>query len=107
MNFQTFMTGLLTVSLFTGLVTQAIKVLLKEYNKQVYPNTLASIVSVVLSIAVSVGYAIVKSVAVTPTYVVMTIALAVLGILCATVGYDKVIQAIAQIVGGNSVEKDE
>ena len=106
MTFQVFMTGLLATSVFTGLVTQAIKVLLKEHGKQAYPNTLASIVAVVTAVALSVGYAIIAKVAVDASYIVGVIALAVLGILCATCGYDKVIQAITQIVGKTDNETD-
>lgn len=94
----TFLTGLLAVSLFTSLTVQAIKTILKDFKKDLPNNTLASIVSVVLAAALSVGYAIIKDIPFSLSYLVCSIALAFLGFLCATNGYDKVKQAIEQLV---------
>ena len=94
----TFLTGLLAVSLFTSLTVQAIKTILKDFKKDLPNNTLASIVSVVLAAALSVGYAIINEIPFSLSYLVCSIALAFLGFLCATNGYDKVKQAIEQLV---------
>ena len=91
----TFGAGLLAISLFTSLTTQAIK----GFTKDKWPdNVVASIVSVVLSIALCVGYVIVTGTAVTPAFIVFGVLLMFLGWLCACVGYDKVKQAIQQII---------
>ena len=98
MDMHIFMTGLLAVSILTTLTTQAIKTLLKEYNKKLPSNTLASIVSVVIAVALSIGYAILNNIQCTASYVVCVVTLAYLGFLCATNGYDKVKQAISQFI---------
>ena len=94
----TFMAGVLAVSIFTTLTVQAIKSILKDFKKELPHNTLASIVSVVLSAALSVGYAIVNNISFSGSYLVMSIFLAFLGFLCATNGYDKVKQGIEQVI---------
>lgn len=91
-----FMSGLLTVSILTGLVTQAVKTILTEYNVTYRANTLAGIVALVLSAAVGVGYIVMTEIDITPQIIVCIIALVVMGWLCAMVGYDKVVQAIGQ-----------
>lgn len=92
-----FFTGLLAVSLFTSLTLQAIKAILKDYKKSLPDNTLASIIAIVLAAALSVGYAIVQNIPFSASYLVCSIALAFLGFLCATNGYDKVKQALEQL----------
>lgn len=103
-TFQTFMTGLLAVSVLTTLTTQAVKKLIREFGSKAYANTLASIVSVVISGMLAVAYAIIQKVPVDASYVVCGIALAFLGWLCALLGYDKVKQAIKQIVSGGDID---
>ena len=100
MNIQVFLTELLIVSLLTTLTTQGVKAIMKEFKMTPYKTTMASIVSVVLAAALSAGYAIVEAIPVTPAYIVCSIALAFLGFLCATNGYDKVKEALEQILGG-------
>lgn len=79
----------------TTLITEAIK---KMVSDEIYlKNILAAIVSVVVSIAVSVGYLILTHTAVTPEIIVYIITLIVLSWLCAMLGYDKVVQTLAQI----------
>ena len=96
----TITTGVLIVSLFTGLTVQAIKSILKECKKDVPNNILATIVSLILSAGLSVGYAVINNIPFSGSYLAMSITLAFLGWLCACVGYDKVKQAIDQILGG-------
>lgn len=93
-----FMTGVLAVSLLTGLTVQAIKSILKDFKKELPHNTLASVVAVVLSAALSVGYAIINEIPFSASYLVMSIFLAFVGFLMATNGYDKVKQALEQII---------
>ena len=105
MTLQFFLTGLLLVSILTGLVTEAIKRILEEQGKQYYSNTLAGIVAgfilalvaVVIAVLVDIGYTVLNNMAFDVAWVVYLIALIGLSWLCAMVGYDKVIQALAQI----------
>ena len=102
MSIHIFMIALLAVSLLTTLTTQGIKAIMKEFKKTPYSTTLASIVSVFLAGAISAGYAIVEKITVDGAYIVCAIALAFLGFLCATNGYDKVKEALQQIIGGKT-----
>lgn len=96
MNLETMLLGLLIVSTLTGLATEAVKGLLEEYNKTYHANTLAGVVSLVLSIGVSAGYLVATETALTAQTAVYIVCLVFLSWLCAMVGYDKVIQAIGQ-----------
>lgn len=95
-NFEIFMLGVLVTSVFTGLVTEAIKNILSEHNITYRANTLAGIVALVLSSAIGFGYAILSDISFTSDMVVCWVALIFVSWLCAMVGYDKVIQAISQ-----------
>ena len=95
-SWHIFMLGVLATSILTGLTTEGVKKLLMERNKTYYANTLAGIVAIVLSIALGVGYALVAGIGFEPPTFVYIIALAFISWLCAMVGYDKVVQAIAQ-----------
>lgn len=96
MNGEILMIGLMIVSVFTALTTQAIKALLGD--KKYSSNVLAACVSVVLSLFVSIGYMIVTDTTFSVKIVVAIVALMYLSFLAATVGYDKVVQAIKQII---------
>ena len=96
-TFEVFLLGLLIVSTFTSLVTEAVKKLLQEYEVACGANTLVAIVSTVLSTAVSLGYVFLAGIPFTTQIIVCVIALIFLSWLCAMVGYDKVIQIITQI----------
>ena len=96
-NLDIFLTGLLIVSTFTGLVTEAVKTILSELKVTIYANTLAGIVAVILSFALGAGYVIITGLAFTLQIVVCIIALAFLSWLCAMVGYDKIVQVIANL----------
>ncbi|MCD8013294.1 MAG: aminopeptidase [Lachnospiraceae bacterium] len=95
-SYSIFLLGLLVASTMTGLVTEAIKVQLDECGISYKSNLLAGIVSVVISIALAVGYTVLQGIAWTQQLVVLVVALVVLSWLCAMLGYDKVIQAISQ-----------
>lgn len=85
---------LLTVcSVLTSLITQALKKMMTIKK----PTITAAIVSVVVGIAVPVGYIIINKMPFMAQDSVYVISLVVLTWLCATLGYDKVIEAIKQI----------
>lgn len=95
-NIHVFLAGLLITSTLTSLATEALKSIFTEYGFTYRSNTLAGIVSVILSIAVAIGYAVIAAIPFTSQIVVCVIALVFMSWLCAMVGYDKVMQAIEQ-----------
>ncbi len=105
MSLSVFLMLLLTVSTFTGLVTEAVKKCLHERGKTYYANALAGCISVGLSIAVGAAYVILAKATITAQMAVYLIALLFLSWLSAMVGYDKVIQTIAQISKKNKEEE--
>ena len=96
MSLEVFLLGLLIVSTLTGLFTEAIKKWLDDRGNKYYPNALAGYVAIGLSIAVGIAYIILVGAALNAQTAVYLIALILLSWLCAMVGYDKVMQAIAQ-----------
>ena len=95
-SFQLFLVLLLLVSVLTGLTTEAIKNIFIEKNKTYYANTIAGIVSLVLSAVIGVGYIFVNELGFTVSSIACIVALVFMSWLCAMVGYDKVVQAISQ-----------
>ena len=95
-SLEIFLLGLLVTSVLTGLTTEAVKKILSEHKAKCYANTLAGIVSVILSIGIGVGYICVLGFGFTTTNIIYLVALAFMSWLCAMVGYDKVVQAISQ-----------
>jgi len=89
--------ALVAIAVFTSLTVEGIKKILDELGKKYSANILAAIVAVVLTIAASAGYIIYTSTPLTPQVFVEAVAMTFLAFLCATVGYDKVVQAIKQI----------
>lgn len=96
MTVEIFIMGLLIVSTITGLATEAVKKLLQEHGINYYANTLAGIVALAVSAAIGVAYIIITGTGVTAEIIVYLVALVFMAWLSAMVGYDKVIQAIAQ-----------
>lgn len=95
-NMQVFITGLVVMSALIGLATEAVKKILDEHNVKYYANTLAGIVAVVMSSAFGIAYGVLRDAAFTAPTIVGIIAFVFLSWLCAMVGYDKVVQTIAQ-----------
>lgn len=91
-----FLIGMLGVSIFTGLATEAVKNVLVEHDINYKANTLAGVVALILSAVVGGGYIILADVVLTSKIAVCWIALVFVSWLCAMVGYDKVVQAISQ-----------
>lgn len=92
------------MSALTGLVTEAIKKIIAERNATYRANTLAGLVSLVLSAVVGTGYILLSGIGFTTQVIVYLIALLFMSWLCAMVGYDKVMQTISQF---KSQGKDE
>ncbi len=99
METHVFLMMLLVVATLTGLVTEAIKMLLDEWKIGYHANTLAGAVAIVLSIGVVAVYVIMIDALFDTKMASFLIALMFLSWLSAMVGYDKVIQAIGQFAG--------
>lgn len=84
---------LLICSVMTGLIVEGIKKMFHIAR----PNILAAVVSVIVGIAVPVAFIIVSHETFSITSVLYIVSIVVLSWLCAMLGYDKVIQTIAQI----------
>lgn len=97
MNFEIALMLLLVVATMTGLVTEAVKKVLQEGNVSYKPNLLAGLVSVALSVGVGAAYIVLTESVLNARMGVYLIALVFLSWLSAMVGYDKVVQTIAQL----------
>lgn len=95
-GFETFLFGLLVISTLTSLATEALKKIMTEHNKTYRANTLAGVVSTVLSIFIGAGYVIITGLTFTAQVAICIVGLVFMSWLCAMVGYDKVIQAVSQ-----------
>ena len=91
-SLEVYLLGLMVVSTLTSLTTEAIKMILKENNVSYRANTLAGIVSCVLSVAVGTAYVVFTETAFNPQTIICLIALMFVSWLCAMVGYDKVVE---------------
>ncbi len=100
MTVEIFLMMLLACSVLTTLTVEAIKKMFTNGEAR-KANIVAAVVAIILAIAVGVIYAIVTAATVNAQYIVMIVTLCFLSWLCAMVGYDKVVQAIAQITGKN------
>lgn len=95
-SFELFLIGLMFISTLTGLVTEAVKDILEEHNKTYKANTLAGLVSLILSVLVGIAYLILTNTTFTAQIIVYLVMMVFMSWLCAMVGYDKVVQAIGQ-----------
>ncbi len=95
MDNQVFLTLLMSVSVFTGLATEAIKQLYGD--KPYSSNMIAIVTSVIASILISALYAIDTEVVITVQFIAHVIELIILSALASMCGYDKIVQAIKQI----------
>lgn len=94
-----FVVGLVLVSTITSLMTEALKKIFDEEGVKYKSNILAAIISFATSILTVVGYVLYVGMDFTVQVVIIAICLIVLSFLCATLGYDKVIQTLNQIKG--------
>lgn len=97
MNNGIIITALALISVLTSLTVEALKKLFGEAITSY--NLLAAIVSVILTIGVSIGYLIYTGTTFTAQIGVVIVALMFLSFLASTVGYDKVVQMLKQIIG--------
>lgn len=100
MSISYITTAILAVALITNLTVEGLKKLLNDTTIKYSSNVLAAIVSVVVALAISVMYMIMRDAVFTPKIGVQIVSIMYLSFLSSTVGYDKVIQMIAQIKNG-------
>lgn len=89
---------LLLCSTLTGLVTEALKKMMKITK----PNITAAIVSIIVGLFVSVSWIFACHIVVNATTVLFCVSLIVLSWLCSMLGYDKVVQTLIQLFGTNT-----
>lgn len=95
-NFQI----LALISILTTLTTECIKTFLKKAEKPYVSNIIAVIVSVIISGVVCVAYPVIMQGAVVDAQLIFkALIMAFFGVLTATLGYDKVMQALKQLKG--------
>ena len=100
MKWEVIVFGIALVSGFSGLITQGIKKILKDLGKTFPKNILVSIVAIVLTVLLSVFYAIVFNADVTASYIAWTAFVMVGGWLGSMFGFDKIKQTWQQAHGG-------
>ena len=95
-NFQI----LALISILTTLTTECIKTFLKKAEKPYVSNIIAVIVSVIISGVVCVAYPVIMQGAVVDAQLIFkAVIMAFFGILCATLTFDKVRQALEKLKG--------
>lgn len=90
--------ALLAVSLLTNATVEALKKIFSETQINYSSNLLAVIVSIIMSCAISAGYMILNGVPFSIQIGVQIVILTYLSFLVATIGYDKIVQMLAQIM---------
>lgn len=102
MTIQVFLVMLLACSIFTSLIVEGLKNMLRNQGKSLASsNITVAVVAVILALAVSICYALFFGLPFTTQYIICIVALCLLSWLCSMVGYDKVIQAISQLGAKN------
>jgi hypothetical protein len=99
MNSGFLISALAIISVLTSLTVEALKKIFNEKGIKYSSNLLAVIVSVILTIAICIGFVLYTGVPFTIQEVIIMIALTFLSFLSSTVGFDKVKQMLEQLGG--------
>ena len=95
-NLQT----LALISVLTTLTTECIKTFMRKAEKPYVSNIIAAIVSVILSGVVCIAYPVImKGAAFTPQLVFVAVVMAFFAVLCATLTFEKVKEALEKLKG--------
>lgn len=95
-NFQI----LALISVLTTLTTECVKTFCKKADKPYISNIIATVSAVILSGVVCIAYPVImKQAEFTPQLVFTAVIMAFFSILCATLTFDKVVQALEKIKG--------
>lgn len=93
-NFQI----LALISVLTTLTTECVKILFKKLDKDYISNIIAVVVAVILSAVICIVYPVImQGVVIDAQLIFKAVVMAFFGVLTATLGYDKVIQALKQL----------
>lgn len=93
-NFQI----LALISVLTTLTTECVKILFKKLDKDYISNIIAVVVAVILSAVICIVYPVImQGVVVDAQLIFKAVVMSFFGVLTATLGYDKVIQALKQL----------
>ena len=93
-NFQI----LALISVLTTLTTECVKTLFKKLDKDYISNIIAVISAVILSAVICVIYPVIMNGAVVDAQLIFkAIIMAFFAVLCATLTFDKVVQALKQL----------
>lgn len=106
MTLEIFLLFLTISSTITGLVTEAVKAILKEHTINYYANTLAGHVALGVSILICVLYEMWIGWTMNGQMLAFFLAFVILSWLCAMIGYDKVIQTISQFKTYNKSDEE-
>lgn len=96
-NTQIFLSGMLVSATLASLATEGVKKVLDEHNKTYSSNTLAGLMSAIVSTGVGGAYIALNHIGFTAEVGTYWIGLVFMTWLCSMVGYDKVIQTITQL----------
>lgn len=94
---EILLSALALISMLTSLTVEALKKIFNEKEIKYSSNLLAVIVSIILTIAISIGYICYADIQITAKEVITIIALTFMSFLSATVGFDKVKQLLEQL----------
>ena len=93
-NFQI----LALISVLTTLTTECIKTLFKKLDKDYISNIIAVIVAVILSGVICIAYPVIMNgVVIDAQLIFKAVIMAFFGVLCATLGYDKVRDSLKEL----------
>lgn len=84
---------LMICSLMTGLIVEAIKKMVEVKRA----NVVAAVVSVIVGIAVPVGYIVMNKILLDVNALLYIVSIVVLSWLCSMLGFDKVVQTLNQL----------
>lgn len=86
------------ISVLTTLTTECVKTLFKKLDKDYISNIIAVISAIVLSGVICVIYPVImQGVTISPQLIFKAVIMAFFAVLCATLTFDKVMQALKQI----------
>lgn len=86
------------ISVLTTLTTECIKTLFKKLDKDYISNIIAVVVAVILSAVICIAYPVImQGVVVDAQLIFKAIIMAFFAVLCSTLTFDKVVQALRQI----------
>lgn len=93
-NFET----LALISILTTLTTECIKTFLNKADKSYVSNIIASIAAAIISGVICIAYPVImQGASLTPQLAFRAVIMAFFGILCATLTFDKVVQALKKL----------